>query len=68
MDLVDKLITDLCLVTESLMDIESQIDLAAWQPFPKKEKATDSNDAKAAADANSKKNEKMKGGIHKSVC
>jgi glutamate decarboxylase len=71
LDLIDKLIADICAVTESLGDIENDFDLAAWEPFPKKQSSTkskshDSKNAKKDDGKGSK--DGMKKGIHKAVC
>jgi glutamate decarboxylase len=65
MDLLDRLIADICAVTEALMDSD-QIDLAAWQPFSKSVEKEHSGKAKGKKSADSK--HPMKKGIHKGVC
>ena len=36
MDLLDRMIADICGVTESLMKIEGTFDIAEWEAFPTK--------------------------------
>jgi glutamate decarboxylase len=66
MDLLDRLIADLCSVTENLMESDV-VDLAAWQPFSKsfeKEHSSAGVDHKNR----SKAKQPMHKGIHRSVC
>jgi glutamate decarboxylase len=67
MDLLDRLICDICAVTESLMNIEhDDFDLAAWQAFPKKDSSSRGTDA--AGRRGTLSTTEMKGGMHRSVC
>ncbi|KAI9698567.1 MAG: hypothetical protein M1820_007457 [Bogoriella megaspora] len=65
-DLLDRLIADVCAVTESLMRSD-EIDLAAWQPFGNSVEKTH-----ASAGHDSKNTHKakrpMSHGVHRSVC
>jgi glutamate decarboxylase len=63
LDLLDRLISDLCAATETLMGLKD-FDLAAWQPFPKKESSTAASDESGNRSSTSK----MDSGIHRSVC
>lgn len=77
LDLLDKLIADIAAVTESVCDIENDFDLAAWQPFPKKEatqlsKHEDEQDNSKAKKTDAKTQglptQNMDTGIHRTVC
>jgi len=63
MDLLDRLITDICSATETLTGMQD-FDLAAWQPFPKR-----GSSSHGAADGGHRlATSKMDSGIHRSVC
>lgn len=73
LDLLDKLVCDICDVTESLMDIEDVFDIATWEPFPKKQSSTKSK--KDAQDKTQSKGKDLKqdghnikDGVYRSVC
>jgi glutamate decarboxylase len=67
MDLLDRLICDICAVTEALTQIEdNNFDLAAWQAFPKK--GSSSRGLDAAGRRMTLSTTDMKGGTHRSVC
>jgi glutamate decarboxylase len=65
-DLLDRLISDICAVTETVMNSDA-IDLSAWQPF-----ATSVEKTHASAGQDSKNKHKarrpMSQGVHRSVC
>ena len=65
-DLLERLIADICAVTETLMDSDA-IDLAAWQPFGNSIEKTRSS---AGHDSKNKHKAKrpMSHGVHRSVC
>ena len=65
-DLLDRLIADLCTVTETLMDSD-EIDLSAWQPFAN---STEKQHSSAGHDHKNKHKAKrpMHHGIHRTVC
>jgi len=63
LDLMDRLINDICAATETLMDLKN-FDLAAWEPFPHKQSSTNASDSHGHRLATSK----MDSGIHRSVC
>lgn len=64
LDLIDRLIADICSVTQSLMDNEVP-DLSAWQPFSSSvEKDNQSLGVKNKKDAK----QPMEQGVHRSVC
>jgi glutamate decarboxylase len=65
MDLLDRLICDICAVTEALMKMEDDFDIATWQAFPSK--ASSSKGADATTGRRSTVVD-MKGGVHRSVC
>lgn len=66
LDLLNRLITDICAVTESVMGSD-QMDLAAWQPF-----STSVEKSFASVGHDSKHKHKsrhpMKHGVHRTVC
>lgn len=68
MDLLDRLITDIFSVTESIMNSD-EIDLKVWQPFQDKQTVE-----KTHGSAGSKSHEKhkhrrpMSHGVHRTVC
>ncbi|KAF2669119.1 glutamate decarboxylase [Microthyrium microscopicum] len=68
LDLMDKLISDLAQVTESLIEIEDDFDIASWNPFPKKGSSTKSKSNQGGDDGKEKNNSDMTGGVHRSVC
>jgi hypothetical protein len=63
LELLDTLINDICSATETLMGLKD-FDLAAWQPFPKKQSSTTASDESGHRSSVSK----MDSGIHRSVC
>ncbi|KAF2199655.1 glutamate decarboxylase [Delitschia confertaspora ATCC 74209] len=65
MDMIDRLVTDICGVTEQLMQSDT-FDLAGWQPPPSVEKQHSSR-GHLAKDKD-KHNQPMTKGIHRSVC
>jgi hypothetical protein len=69
LDLLDKLITDLITVTESLIEIEDTFDIATWEPFPKKESSTRSKHQSGQGKSKSKsQGHDIKDGVYRSVC
>lgn len=70
LDLLDKLIQDLCVVTESLIEIEDDFDIAAWNPFPKKETSTHPVKPSKTSHKKGKKQDhhEIKDGVYRSVC
>jgi glutamate decarboxylase len=64
LDLLDRLIADICAVTEALMSSDA-IDLAAWQPFS--ESVEKKKSKKSSEDAKDGKHPMHKG-IHRAVC
>ncbi|KAL2356681.1 pyridoxal phosphate-dependent transferase [Cryomyces antarcticus] len=67
MDLLDRLIADICAVTETLMQSD-EMDLAAWQPFSKSTEKEHASAGLAAKDKHKKSRQPMHKGIHRSVC
>jgi hypothetical protein len=66
LDLLDKLITDLCGITEALMQMEGNlVDLATWQAFPKKNSSSRGTDPSGHR---GKLSTTEMSGTHKSVC
>jgi hypothetical protein len=72
LDLLDKLISDLVTVTESLIDIEDSFDISTWEPFPKKESSTKSkhekDHPKSENKGKGKEHHEIKDGVYRSVC
>lgn len=66
LDLLDRLISDICAVTESLMNT-SDVDLAAWQPFTASIEKKHAN-AGLQPKHHSKAERPMSDGIHRTVC
>jgi glutamate decarboxylase len=66
MDLLDRLIADICAVTELTMESDT-IDLAAWQPFSK---SVEKEHGSLGHDEKNKHRAKhpMNKGVHRSVC
>ncbi|KIW00718.1 glutamate decarboxylase [Verruconis gallopava] len=66
MDLLDRLVADICSVTETLMESDV-IDLQAWQPFSK---SVEKQHASLGQDAKNKHKARhpMGQGVHRSVC
>ncbi|KAF2083262.1 glutamate decarboxylase [Saccharata proteae CBS 121410] len=66
MDLLDRLISDICAVTESVMQAD-QIDLEAWQPFSS---SVEKKHASQGVDSKNKHKSRrpMHEGVHRSVC
>jgi len=70
-DLLDRLISDLCAVTESLMEIEDEFDVTQWQTFPPKGSSSRGDTTgrrKTMKEKDSNKSEHVKKGIHRQVC
>lgn len=65
LDLLDRLITDICAVTETVMESDT-VDLAAWQPTPSAEKTHGS--AGLPHHHRHKARRPMHEGVHRSVC
>lgn len=67
MDLLDRLIADICQVTEQLMESDAG-DLQAWQPTPAK--SVEKVHSSLGHDAKNKHKAKrpMSEGVHRSVC
>jgi glutamate decarboxylase len=63
MDLLDHLITDICVTTEALMKMDD-FDLATWHPFPSKTSSSHGTDSSGHRMSVTE----MDGGIHRSVC
>lgn len=69
LDLLDRLIADLCAVTESLQNIEGEIDLATWQPFSGSKSIEKMISSLGTHPGDGKQPTKgMASGIHRSVC
>lgn len=70
MDLLQKLISDIYTVTENLMNTESEIDLAGWQPFGSQsiEKQHGSVGITAKEKHKGKHKRGMEDGVHRAVC
>jgi glutamate decarboxylase len=66
MDLLDRLICDICAVTEAVMKIENDFDIAAWQAFPSK--TSSSKGTNEAGRRPTLATTYMTGGMHRSVC
>jgi glutamate decarboxylase len=67
LDLLDRLIADICAVTETLMDSDP-IDLTGWQPFSK---SVEKQKSSKSPDGNNKKSDgkhPMHTGVHRAVC
>jgi len=77
MDLLDRLICDICAATETLMGMD-EFDLSAFQPFPKKESSSHGADESGrrklsivpdpAVEEGKLGTANMDTGIHRSVC
>ncbi|KAJ8610737.1 hypothetical protein MRB53_038379 [Persea americana] len=65
MDLLDRLITDICAVTETIMNSD-QADLQAWQPFTSPEKTHGSQGLPHHQRHKAKR--PMAEGVHRAVC
>ena len=65
-DLLDRLIADICAVTENLINSD-EIDLAAWQPFGN---SVEKSHSSAGHDSKNKHKAKrpMSHGVHRTVC
>lgn len=69
MDLLNKLITDIVAVTETVMSAESEIDLAGWQPFSQSVEKEHGNVGLNANDKKAGKHRRgMHHGVHRTVC
>ncbi len=66
LDLLDRLIADICAVTETLM-ISDEIDLQTWQPFSSSVEKTYASLGHGAKDRHKVKRP-MSEGVHRSVC
>jgi glutamate decarboxylase len=66
MDLLDRLIADICAVTETLMTSD-EIDLQAWQPFSSSVEKTHASLGHSAKNIHKAKRP-MSEGVHRSVC
>jgi glutamate decarboxylase len=66
LDLMDRLIADICSVTQSIMETD-EIDLAHWQPFSRSIEKTYGSFGVDAKNMSQAKNP-MKNGVHRSVC
>ena len=67
LDLLDRLISDICAVMENIMNTNAEVDLAAWQPFSvstEKKHASQGHDSKNKHKAR----RPMHHGVHRSVC
>lgn len=68
LDLLDRLITDICAVTESVMNAD-EIDLAVWQPFQNKTTAEKKVGSTGAQSHEKHKHKRpMSKGVHRTVC
>jgi glutamate decarboxylase len=67
LDLLDRLIADICAVTETLMDSDP-IDLSAWQPFSKSVEKQKSSKSQASNKEKSNGKHPMHSGVHRTVC
>jgi len=67
LDLLDRLIADICAVTETLMSSD-EIDLAAWQPFSKSVEKEYSSPGTDSKNRHTKQRRPLTEGIHRSVC
>lgn len=68
MDLLDRLVSDILAVTESMTTIDS-VDLATWQPFhPSVEKKHASAGIGAKEKEAGESERPMEEGVHRSVC
>lgn len=68
LDLLDRLISDICSVTESLMSTD-QADLAAWQqPFSESIEKQHGGTGVNAKNRHAKQKRGMHSGIHRTVC
>ena len=67
MDLLDRLIADICAVTESLMNTEHAAELLEWQPASK---SLEKQHASLGHNAQNRHKAKrpMEKGVHRSVC
>jgi hypothetical protein len=64
LDLLDRLIMDLCAATETLIGLDD-FDLAAWEPFPKKDSSSKGSTESGQRHLGT---QSMNSGIHKTVC
>jgi glutamate decarboxylase len=67
LDLLDRLIADICSVTEALMDSDP-IDLTAWQPFSKSVEKQKSSKSPDGSNKTSDSKHPKHSGVHSSVC
>jgi glutamate decarboxylase len=67
LDLLDRLISDICSVTESLMNSDA-IDLAAWQPFSRSVEKEHAGTGVDHKNREQKQKRGMHAGIHRTVC
>lgn len=65
LDLLDRLVTDICAITENVMNSD-QVDLAAWQPGSSAEKKHGS--AGLQHHEKHKARRPMQAGVHRTVC
>lgn len=67
LDLLDRLISDICAVIENIMNTNAEVDLAAWQPFSA---STEKKHASQGHDSRNKHKARrpMHEGVHRSVC
>lgn len=66
LDMIDRLVSDICEVTETLMK-SNAIDLAAFQPSASSVEKSHANKGLKAADRH-KADRPMHKGVHRSVC
>ena len=67
LDLLDRLISDICAVMESIMSTSSEVDLSAWQPVTT---TVEKQHASQGVDGKNKHKAKrpMHHGVHRAVC
>lgn len=67
LDLLDRLISDICAVMEGIMNTSSELDLAGWQPVTA---SIEKKHASAGVDHKNKHKARrpMSEGVHRSVC
>lgn len=68
LDLVDRLITDIFSVTESVMNSD-EIDLTVWQPFQNRNSTEKQHGSMGSQSHETQKHRRpMSDGIHRTVC
>ena len=67
MDLLDRLIADICSVTQFITEAD-KFDLSAWQPFSESVEKQHASPGISAKDKHHKAKRPMSEGVHRAVC